>query len=58
MKILDDLISGLSGDSVVREVHACALWTAVETRNSVIPSDPRMRTTAGGVLEAILMRGN
>ena len=28
-KILDDLISSLSGDSVVREVYTCVFWTAV-----------------------------
>ncbi len=32
MKILDDMISSLSEDSVVREVHTCALWTAVLSR--------------------------
>jgi uncharacterized protein (DUF4213/DUF364 family) len=29
MGALDDLISNLSGDSVVREVHTCVFWTAV-----------------------------
>lgn len=38
MKILDDLISSLSGDSVVREVHACVFWTAVVSRNCGLAS--------------------
>ena len=38
MKILDDLISSLTGDSVVREVHACVLWTAVVSRNCGLAS--------------------
>jgi uncharacterized protein (DUF4213/DUF364 family) len=29
MGALDDLISNLTGDSVVREVHTCVFWTAV-----------------------------
>ena len=28
-RILDDLISSLSGDSIIREVHTCVFWTAV-----------------------------
>lgn len=33
MGILDNLISSLSNDSVVHEVHACAFWTVVVSRN-------------------------
>jgi len=38
MKILDDLISSLGEDSVVREVHSCVLWTAVVSRNCGLAS--------------------
>ena len=38
MKILDDLISGLGGDCVVREVHTCVFWTAVVSRNCGLAS--------------------
>jgi len=38
MKILDDLISSITEDSVVREVHACVLWTAVVSRNCGLAS--------------------
>jgi len=33
MGALDDLISSLSGDSVVREVHTCVFWTAVLSKH-------------------------
>ena len=38
MKILDDLISSLNDDSVVREVYACVLWTAVVSKNCGLAS--------------------
>ena len=38
MKILDDLISSLKEDSVVREVHACVLWTAVVSKHCGLAS--------------------
>ena len=38
MKILDDLISSFSEDSVVREVHACVFWTAVVSKNCGLSS--------------------
>ena len=38
MKILDDLISSITEDSIVREVYACALWTAVVSRNCGLAS--------------------
>ncbi len=38
MKILDDLIFSIIEDSVVREVHACALWTAVVSRHCGLAS--------------------
>ena len=38
MNILDDLLSSLSGDSVVREVHTCVFWTAVVSKNCGLAS--------------------
>lgn len=38
MNILDDLISSLSADSLVREVHACVFWTAVVSRHCGLAS--------------------
>ena len=38
MKALDDLISSLSGDSVVREVHTCVFWTAVLSKHCGLAS--------------------
>jgi uncharacterized protein (DUF4213/DUF364 family) len=38
IKILDDLISSLSGDSVVREVHTCVFWTAVLSKHCGLAS--------------------
>jgi uncharacterized protein (DUF4213/DUF364 family) len=36
--ILDNLISSLSGDSVVREVHTCVFWTAVLSKHCGLAS--------------------
>jgi len=38
IRILDDLISSLSGDSVVREVHTCVFWTAVLSKHCGLAS--------------------
>jgi uncharacterized protein (DUF4213/DUF364 family) len=38
MKILDDLIATLDDDSLVREVHSCAFWTAVLSKNCGLSS--------------------
>ena len=38
MNILDDLISNLSGDSVVREVYTCVFWTAVVSKHCGLAS--------------------
>ena len=38
MKILDDLLSTLRGDSVIKEVHSCAFWTAVVSRRCGLSS--------------------
>ena len=37
-RILDDLISSLGGDSVVREVHACVFWIAVLSKHCGLAS--------------------
>ncbi len=38
MEIIDDLISSLSEDSVVHEIHACVFWTAVVSKNCGLAS--------------------
>jgi uncharacterized protein (DUF4213/DUF364 family) len=38
IRILDDLISSLSRDSVVREVHTCVFWTAVLSKHCGLAS--------------------
>lgn len=38
MKILDDVIEGLSGDSLVQEVYVCVFWTAVVSKNCGLAS--------------------
>ena len=38
IRILDDLISSLSGDSVVHEVHTCVFWTAVLSKHCGLAS--------------------
>jgi len=38
MKILDDLIATLKYDGVIREVHSCAFWTAVVSKNCGLSS--------------------
>ena len=38
IRILDDLISSLSEDSVVREVHTCVFWTAVLSKHCGLAS--------------------
>lgn len=38
MKILDDLIATLEYDGVIREVHSCAFWTAVVSKNCGLSS--------------------
>ena len=50
VKILDDLISSLSEDSVVREVHVCAKWTAVISRNCGLASTFREEHPHHGIV--------
>lgn len=38
MRILDDLISSLKEDSVVKEVYVCVFWTAVVSKNCGLAS--------------------
>ncbi|MGQ9546265.1 MAG: Rossmann-like domain-containing protein [Dehalococcoidia bacterium] len=38
MGVLNDLLFGLSEDSVVREVHACIFWTAVLSKHCSLAS--------------------
>ncbi len=38
MEIIDDLISSLSEDSVVYEIHACVFWTAVVSKHCGLAS--------------------
>jgi len=50
MKILDDLISSLREDSVVREVHACVLWTAVVSKHCGLASTFREEHPHHGIV--------
>jgi uncharacterized protein (DUF4213/DUF364 family) len=38
IRIIEDLISSLSGDSIVREVHTCVFWTAVLSKRCGLAS--------------------
>jgi len=38
IRILEDLISSLSGDIVIREVHTCVFWTAVLSKHCGLAS--------------------
>jgi uncharacterized protein (DUF4213/DUF364 family) len=38
MKILEELLSSLKEDSIVREVHVCVFWTAVLSKNCGLAS--------------------
>lgn len=53
MKILDDLISSLSEDSVVREVHACVFWTAVVSKNCGLASTFREEHPYHGTVRGV-----
>ena len=63
IKILEDIISNLSEDSavrasIVREVHACVLWTAVVTKNCGLASSFREEHPHHGVVrDAGRLRG-
>ncbi len=53
MKILDDLISSLSEDSVVREVYACVFWTAVISKNCGLASTFRGEHPHHGLVRGV-----
>lgn len=38
MRILDDIISSLTEDSVIQEIYVCAFWTAVVSKNCGLAS--------------------
>ena len=53
MKILDDLISSLGEDSVVREVYSCVFWTAVVSRNCGLASTFREEHPSHGAVRGV-----
>jgi len=53
VKILDDLISSLGGDSVVREVHTCVFWTAVVSKNCGLASTFREEHPHHGAVRGV-----
>jgi len=53
VKILDDLISSLSEDSVVRGVHACVFWTAVVSKNCGLASTFREEHPYHGTVRGV-----
>jgi uncharacterized protein (DUF4213/DUF364 family) len=58
MKILDDLLATLEYEGVVREVHSCAFWTAVVSKNCGLSSTFRGdHPYHGTVREAGKLRG-
>ncbi|MFC1951440.1 enolase N-terminal-like fold-containing protein [Chloroflexota bacterium] len=55
MKIIDDLISSLREDSVVREVHTCILWTAVVSKHCGLASTFREEHPRHGRVRAAVL---
>ena len=53
MNILDDLISSLSGDSVVREVYTCVFWTAVVSKHCGLSSTFREEHPHHGMVRGV-----
>ena len=53
MEILDNLISSLSKDSIVHEVHACAFWTIVVSRNCGMASTFREEHPYHGAVRGV-----
>ena len=53
MSILDDLISSLSGDSVVREVYTCVFWTAVVSKHCGLSSTFRGEHPHHGMVRGV-----
>jgi uncharacterized protein (DUF4213/DUF364 family) len=53
VNIIDDLISSLSGDSVVREVHTCVFWTAVVSKHCGLSSTFRDEHPHHGMVRGV-----
>ena len=53
MNIIDDLISSLSGDSLVREVHTCVFWTAVVSKHCGLSSTFRDEHPHHGMVRGV-----
>jgi uncharacterized protein (DUF4213/DUF364 family) len=53
VNIIDDLISSLSGDSVVREVYTCVFWTAVVSKHCGLSSTFREEHPHHGMVRGV-----
>jgi uncharacterized protein (DUF4213/DUF364 family) len=53
VNIIDDLISSLSGDSVVREVYTCVFWTAVVSKHCGLSSTFRDEHPHHGMVRGV-----
>ncbi|MBC8274495.1 MAG: DUF364 domain-containing protein [Chloroflexi bacterium] len=53
MNIIDDLISSLSGDSLVREVYTCVFWTAVVSKHCGLSSTFREEHPHHGMVRGV-----
>jgi uncharacterized protein (DUF4213/DUF364 family) len=53
VNIIDDLISSLSGDSVVREVYTCVFWTAVLSKHCGLSSTFRDEHPHHGMVRGV-----
>jgi uncharacterized protein (DUF4213/DUF364 family) len=53
VNIIDDLISSLSGDSLVREVYTCVFWTAVVSKHCGLSSTFRDEHPHHGMVRGV-----
>jgi uncharacterized protein (DUF4213/DUF364 family) len=53
VNIIDDLVSSLSGDSLVREVHTCVFWTAVVSKHCGLSSTFRDEHPHHGMVRGV-----
>ncbi|MCJ7654935.1 MAG: DUF364 domain-containing protein [Dehalococcoidia bacterium] len=53
MNIIDDLVSSLSGDSLVREVYTCVFWTAVVSKHCGLSSTFRDEHPHHGMVRGV-----
>jgi uncharacterized protein (DUF4213/DUF364 family) len=53
VNIIDDLISSLSGDSLVREVYTCVFWTAVVSKHCGLASTFRDEHPHHGMVRGV-----